>query len=218
MGAPAVMPMHKIKENMDKQLEACERPSTHRAADHPTSRRAMTISPAHQRRDDPAGTAPRSLVRQRSIWACRPRRRQGRREVLKAPRMPRTCRNPAAESRDDAAVTPASRFRWRDRFNLSLDPDTCRTVSRPDTAGRRRQDCAFLLDVREILLDEDASARLRREVRTFAGRGGFLAAEDAEGRHGGDDQVFKETAAKYMGAGGAGTTACSASVRPAGKC
>ena len=45
---PGHVPMHKIKENMDKQLEVCgEAPVLHpRAADHRHRARAMTTSPA----------------------------------------------------------------------------------------------------------------------------------------------------------------------------
>jgi phosphomethylpyrimidine synthase len=44
---PGHVPMHKIKENMDKQLEACtKRRSTRWGRSPPTSRRDTTISPA----------------------------------------------------------------------------------------------------------------------------------------------------------------------------
>jgi phosphomethylpyrimidine synthase len=44
---PGHVPMHKIKENMDKQLEpAAKRRSTRSGRSSPTSRRAMTTSPA----------------------------------------------------------------------------------------------------------------------------------------------------------------------------
>ena len=67
-------------------------------------------------------------------------------------------------------------FRWDDQFNLSLDPETAREVPRRDAAGGRRQDRAFLLDVRPaILLDEDHAgrARLRRRRAWPRSRGAF---------------------------------------------
>ena len=64
--------------------------------------------------------------------------------------------HPAARLHDDALSRARFEFRWRDQFNLSLDPETAEQYPRPDASGRRRQDRPLLLDVRpQILLDED---------------------------------------------------------------
>ena len=76
--------------------------------------------------------------------------------------------HPAARARDDALSRARFEFRWQDQFNLSLDPDTARSIPRRDAAQGGAQDRPFLLDVRpEILLDEDhpGGARLRRQAR-----------------------------------------------------
>ena len=70
---PGHVPMHKIKENMEKQLErsAARRPSTPWGRSPPTSRPAMTTSPAASAPRRSAGTAPRCFAtsRPRSISA-----------------------------------------------------------------------------------------------------------------------------------------------------
>ena len=76
--------------------------------------------------------------------------------------------HPAARLHDDALSRARFEFRWRDQFNLSLDPETAEQYPRPDPPGRRRQDRPLLLDVRpQILLDEDqpGGPRLRAAAR-----------------------------------------------------
>ena len=53
--------------------------------------------------------------------------------------------HPAARLHDDALSRARFEFRWRDQFNLSLDPETAEQYPRPDAAGRRRQDRPLLL-------------------------------------------------------------------------
>jgi phosphomethylpyrimidine synthase len=169
---PGHVPMHKIKENMTKQLEACgEAPfytlgparHRHRAGLRPHHQR-------HRRGADRLVWHGDALLRhaQGAPRPARPRRREGRRRHLQAgrprrrPRQgppgragPRRCaqqgplRIPLARP-----VQPVARSRHG------------RAVPRPDAARRRRQDGALLLDVRaEVLLDED-----HQEVRDFAAK------------------------------------------------
>ena len=128
---PGHVPMHKIKENMDKQLEACGEapfytlgPLTTDIApgyDHITSGIGAAMIGWYGTRD--------ALLRhpQGASRPARPRRRQGRRRHLQA-RRPRRRPRQGPPRRQAAATTPCSRarfdFRWRDQFNLSLDPDT----------------------------------------------------------------------------------------------
>ena len=98
--------------------------------------------------------------------------------------------HPAAQVRDDALSKARFEFRWRDQFNLSLDPDTAEQYHDQTLPAEGREDRAFLQHVRaEILLDEDqpGSAGICRGCKTNPPKE-FVAAEEAEGRHGGDEQ------------------------------
>ena len=58
--------------------------------------------------------------------------------------------------RDDALSRARFEFRWRDQFNLSLDPETAEASTTRTPARRGGEARAFLLDVRpQILLDAD---------------------------------------------------------------
>ncbi len=62
---------------------------------------------------------------------------------------------PGARDRDDALSRARYTFDWNRQFDLSLDPETARSMHDETLARRRFQGRAFLLDVRaEILLDE----------------------------------------------------------------
>ncbi len=69
-------------------------------------------------------------------------------------------------------------FRWEDQFNLGLDPDTARALSRRNLAEGRPQDGALLLDVRtEILLDENHAG-------SAGGSGGHARQREGSSREG----------------------------------
>ena len=128
---PGHVPMHKIKENMDKQLESCgEAPFyTLGPADH---RRRARLRPHHQRDrrgDDRLVRNGDALLRhaQGASRPPRPRRREGRRRHLQARRPRRRPGEgpPGGQGARRRAVSRARfEFRWRDQFNLSLDPET----------------------------------------------------------------------------------------------
>jgi hypothetical protein len=159
---PGHVPMHKIKENMDKQLEALRRGALlhARPADHRHRARLRPHHQRHRRGDDRLVRHRDALLRhaQGAPRPARPRRRQGRRDHLqdrRPRRRPRQGPPGAAKLRDDALSRARFEFRWEDQFNLGLDPDTaantttrpCRKEApRPPTSAR----CAA-----QVLLDED---------------------------------------------------------------
>ena len=159
---PGHVPMHKIKANMDKQLEACgEAPFyTLGPADH---RHRAGLRPYHQRHrrgDDRLVRHRDALLRhaQGASRPARPRRRQGRRRHLQA-RRPRRRPGQGPPGREAArrrAEPRAVRIPLARPVQPVARPRHGRAISRPDPAGGRRQDRPLLLDVRpEILLDED---------------------------------------------------------------
>ena len=127
---PGHVPMHLIRENMEKQLEWCQEAPFY------------TLGPAHHRHR--SGLRPHHvghwrgddwLVRHRDALLRHPegapgpaqqRRRQGRRDRLQDRRARRRPgQGPSAGPGVGRRVSKARfEFRWRDQFNLALDPVT----------------------------------------------------------------------------------------------
>ena len=64
--------------------------------------------------------------------------------------------HPAAKVRDDALSRARFEFRWRDQFNLSLDPDTAEEYHDQTLPAEGAKTAHFCSHVRpQILLDED---------------------------------------------------------------
>ena len=186
---PGHVPMHKIKQNMDKQLKACGEAPFYTLGPLTTD-----IAPGYDHITSAIGAAMIGWFGTAMLCYVTPKEHLGlpdRDDVkvgvvtykLAAHAADLAKGHPAAKLRDDALsprplrvplarpVPPVARSRHR------------RAISRPDAAGRGRQDGAFLLDVRpEILLDEDhaGGARLRRDSRTSR-RTAFLAAPPVAG-------------------------------------
>jgi hypothetical protein len=184
---PGHVPMHKIKENMDKQLAGLRRSAVlhPRAARH---RYRAGLRPHHQRHrrgDDRLVRHGDALLRhaQGAPRPARPRRREGRRGHLQARRPRGRPRQgpPGRQGPRRCAVQSPLRIPLARPVQPVARSRHGRAIPRPDPAGRRRQDRPLLLDVRaEVLLDEDhpGSARLRRQAERRDGSETFVAAED----------------------------------------
>ena len=170
---PGHVPMHKIKENMGQAARSLRRSALlhARATHHRHRTRLRPYHQRHRRRADRLVRHRDALLRhaQGASRPPRPRRRQGRRGDLQASR-------PRRRSRQGPSGGPDARRRIQPR---PLRLPVARPVQpvarsrhggglpRPDPPRRRRQDRAFLLDVRpQILLDADqpGSSRVRREA------------------------------------------------------
>jgi phosphomethylpyrimidine synthase len=133
--------------------------------------------------------------------------------------------HPAAKVRDDALSKARFEFRWRDQFNLSLDPDTAEQYhdqTLPAEGAKTAHFCSMCgpkfcsmkitQEVREFALAQTAQDRPRdgseARARDFAakqnaGVESFVAAEEAEAGMADMSRVFRETGSVlYMGAGG----------------
>ena len=179
---PGHVPMHKIKENMDKQLEVCgEAPfytlgparDRHRARLRPYHQR-------HRRGDDRLVRHRDALLRhaQGASRPARPRRRQGRRGHLQARRPRRRPRErpPRREAARRRAQPRPLRIPLARPVQPLARPRHRRAIPRPDPARGRRQDRPLLLDVRpQVLLDEDHAGgpRIRppKSLPPFKGEG-----------------------------------------------
>jgi phosphomethylpyrimidine synthase len=126
---PGHVPMHKIKENMDKQLEICKEapfytlgPLTTDIApgyDHITSAIGAAMIAWH-------GTAMLCYVTPKEHLGL-PNKDDVREGVITykiaAHAADLAKGHPGAQKRDDALSKARFEFRWRDQFNLALDPE-----------------------------------------------------------------------------------------------
>ena len=167
---PGHVPMHKIKENMTKQLEVCGEAPFYTLGPLTTD-----IAPGYDHITSGIGAAMIGWYGTAMLCYVTPKEHLGlpdRDDVkvgvvtykLAAHAADLAKGHPAAQVRDDALSKARFEFRWRDQFNLSLDPDTAEQYHDQTLPRRRRQDRPFLQHVRpEILLDEDqpGSERIR---------------------------------------------------------
>ena len=158
---------------MDKQLEACgEAPFyTLGPAHHRHRPRLRPYHPRDRRRDDRLVRHRDALLRdaQGASRPPRPRRRQGRRRHLQA-RRPRRRPRQGPPRREDARRRPVSRarfeFRWRDQFNLSLDPDTAEQYHDQTLPAEGAKTAHFC----SMCGPKFCSMKITQEVRDFAAK------------------------------------------------
>ena len=186
---PGHVPMHKIKQNMDKQLEACGEAPFYTLGPLTTD-----IAPGYDHITSGIGAAMIGWYGTAMLCYVTPKEHLGlpdRDDVkvgvvtykLAAHAADLAKGHPAAKMRDDALSRARFEFRWRDQFNLSLDPDTAESYH-DQTLPAEGQDRTFLFDVRpEILLDEDYTGS--SGVRGQAERPGRNLRR-GRGRRGGD--------------------------------
>ncbi|MBA3527283.1 MAG: phosphomethylpyrimidine synthase ThiC [Sphingomonas sp.] len=127
---PGHVPMHKIKANMDKQLEACGEAPFYTLGPLTTD-----IAPGYDHITSGIGAAMIGWFGTAMLCYVTPKEHLGlpdRDDVkvgvitykLAAHAADLAKGHPAARLRDDALSRSRFDFRWRDQFNLSLDPDT----------------------------------------------------------------------------------------------
>ena len=127
---PGHVPMHKIKVNMEKQLEACGEAPFYTLGPLTTD-----IAPGYDHITSGIGAAMIGWYGTAMLCYVTPKEHLGlpdRDDVkvgvvtykLAAHAADLAKGHPAAKLRDDALSRARFDFRWRDQFNLSLDPDT----------------------------------------------------------------------------------------------
>ena len=190
---PGHVPMHKIKENMEKQLEACGEAPFYTLGPLTTD-----IAPGYDHITSGIGAAMIGWFGTAMLCYVTPKEHLGlpdRDDVkvgvvtykLAAHAADLAKGHPAAKLRDDALSRARFDFRWRDQFNLSLDPDTAEQYHDQTLPAEGAKTAHFCSHVRpQILLDED-----------HAGGEGLCADGGAEGgvsqcgrRHGRDEQAL----------------------------
>jgi phosphomethylpyrimidine synthase len=127
---PGHVPMHKIKENMDKQLATCGEAPFYTLGPLTTD-----IAPGYDHITSAIGAAMIGWYGTAMLCYVTPKEHLGlpdRNDVktgvitykIAAHAADLAKGHPAARARDDALSRARFDFRWQDQFNLSLDPDT----------------------------------------------------------------------------------------------
>ena len=216
---PGHVPMHKIKENMDKQLKACGE-----APFYTLGPLVTDIAPGYDHITSGIGAAMIGWFGTAMLCYVTPKEHLGlpdRDDVkvgvvtykLAAHAADLAKGHPAAKVRDDALSRARFEFRWRDQFNLSLDPDTAEQYHDQTLPAEGAKTAHFC----SMCGPKFCSMKISQEVREFAARqhnnppqagGGVpapLAQEEAEKGMAEMSKKFKETGSElYMGAGARG--------------
>ena len=129
---PGHVPMHKIKENVDLQLEVC-----HEAPFYTLGPLTTDIAPAYDHITSAIGAAMIGMYGTAMLCYVTPKEHLGlpdRDDVkqgviaykIAAHAADLAKGHPGAQEWDDALSDARFEFRWEDQFNLALDPDTAR--------------------------------------------------------------------------------------------
>ena len=220
---PGHVPMHKIKANMDKQLEACGE-----APFYTLGPLVTDIAPGYDHITSGIGAAMIGWYGTAMLCYVTPKEHLGlpdRDDVkvgvvtykLAAHAADLAKGHPAAKVRDDALSRARFEFRWRDQFNLSLDPDTAEQYHDQTLPAEGAKTAHFC----SMCGPKFCSMKITQEVREFAARqhnnpprhgegdqpqaggGGPAAIAEAEEGMQQMSEKFREIGSElYIGAGG----------------
>src|SRR5690554_2106957 len=184
---PGHVPMHKIKENVDKQLAICGEAPFYTLGPLTTD-----IAPGYDHITSAIGAAMIGWFGTAMLCYVTPKEHLGlpdRDDVkvgvvtykLAAHAADLAKGHPAAKVRDDALSKARFEFRWRDQFNLSLDPDTAEQYHDQTLPAEGAKTAHFC----SMCGPKFCSMKITQEVREFAAKqnaevGTFVAAEEAE--------------------------------------
>nr|WP_298930550.1 phosphomethylpyrimidine synthase ThiC [uncultured Erythrobacter sp.] len=181
---PGHVPMHKIKENMEKQLEVCGE-----APFYTLGPLVTDIAPGYDHITSGIGAAQIGWYGTAMLCYVTPKEHLGlpdRDDVkvgvvtykLAAHAADLAKGHPAAQVRDDALSKARFEFRWRDQFNLSLDPETAEQYHDQTLPAEGAKTAHFC----SMCGPKFCSMQISQEVRDFAAKQNespetFLAAE-----------------------------------------
>ena len=196
---PGHVPMHKIKVNMEKQLESCGEAPFYTLGPLTTD-----IAPGYDHITSGIGAAMIGWYGCAMLCYVTPKEHLGlpdRDDVkvgvvtykLAAHAADLAKGHPAAQLRDDALSRARFEFRWRDQFNLSLDPDTAEQFHDQTLPAEGAKTAHFC----SMCGPKFCSMKISQEVRDFASKQNapveeFLEASDAEVGMQGMAERFRE--------------------------
>jgi len=169
---PGHVPMHKIKENMDKQLEVCGEAPFYTLGPLTTD-----IAPGYDHITSAIGAAMIGWFGTAMLCYVTPKEHLGlpdRDDVktgvitykLAAHAADLAKGHPYARTRDDALSRARFEFRWEDQFNLGLDPDTARAFhdeTLPKDAHKTAHFCS-------MCGPKFCSMKITQDVRDYAAK------------------------------------------------
>ena len=169
---PGHVPMHKIKANMDKQLEACGEAPFYTLGPLTTD-----IAPGYDHITSAIGAAMIGWFGTAMLCYVTPKEHLGlpdRDDVkvgvvtykLAAHAADLAKGHPAAKLRDDALSRARFEFRWRDQFHLSLDPDTAEQYHDQTLPAEGAKTAHFC----SMCGPKFCSMKISQEVRDFAAK------------------------------------------------
>jgi len=184
---PGHVPMHKIKENMDKQLEVCGEAPFYTLGPLTTD-----IAPGYDHITSAIGAAMIGWFGTAMLCYVTPKEHLGlpdRNDVktgvitykIAAHAADLAKGHPGARARDDALSRARFEFRWEDQFNLSLDPETAQAFhdqTLPKEAHKLAHFCS-------MCGPKFCSMRISHDIRSEARKQG-MAEMARQFRQGGD--------------------------------
>jgi len=194
---PGHVPMHLIKENMDKQLEACKEAPFYTLGPLTTD-----IAPGYDHITSAIGAAMIGWFGTAMLCYVTPKEHLGlpNRDDVKAGVITYKLAahaadlakgHPGAQERDDALSKARFDFRWRDQFNLSLDPETAEEFHDQTLPAEGAKVAHFC----SMCGPKFCSMKISQEVRDFA-RSGMDEMSKKFRQSGGEVYIDAETAEK----------------------
>jgi phosphomethylpyrimidine synthase len=194
---PGHVPMHKIKENMELQLELC-----HEAPFYTLGPLTTDIAPGYDHITSAIGAAMIGWYGTAMLCYVTPKEHLGLPDKddvkqgviaykIAAHAADLAKGHPGAQSRDDALSKARFEFRWEDQFDLSLDPDTARSFhdqTLPAAPAKTAHFCS-------MCGPKFCSMRISQDVRDYAAAHGVGAEEAVE-------LGMKEKSAEFVEGGG----------------
>ena len=189
---PGHVPLNKIKENMDLQLELC-----HEAPFYTLGPLVTDIAPGYDHITSAIGAAMIGWYGTAMLCYVTPKEHLGlpnRKDVkdgviaykIAAHAADLAKGHPGAQERDDLLSKARFEFRWQDQFNLSLDPVTAVELhdqDMPAAAAKVAHFCSMKLtqDVRNAsnALTQAAEAGMQEMSATFKETGGEIYVDQA---------------------------------------
>src|SRR6185312_4013343 len=170
---PGHVPMHKIKENVDLQMKICKE-----APFYTLGPLVTDIAPGYDHITSGIGAAMIGWVGTAMLCYVTPKEHLGLPDKddvkvgvvtykIAAHAADLAKGHPAARLRDDALSRARFEFRWRDQFNLSLDPETAEKYH----AQTLPAEGAKLAHFCSMCGPKFCSMKISQEVRDYANKG-----------------------------------------------
>ncbi len=179
---PGHIPMHLIKENVDKQMELCEEAPFYTLGPLTTD-----IAPGYDHITSAIGAAMIGWYGTAMLCYVTPKEHLGlpnKKDVkdgviaykIAAHAADLAKGHPGAQHRDDALSKARFEFRWQDQFNLSLDPDTARSYHDETLPAEGAKIAHFC----SMCGPHFCSMKITQELRHFAEEKGMTEADALE--------------------------------------